>query len=180
MPDRYLSERSLLLRSKKNKWKPDNVRPMFTSTADLSSTSKEPPSATIKEVVKMRIILDDKKDDLKPTKPLFEASNSVNADGCAQDVAIEVKPVQFHVDFFTFQRLENCLLAVMGSGQKDPITSSRPVKGHVPGPQHPVDQQIFDDLEGTPRAVKVRPCGHYSYIVCVSAFAVVLTAVVPL
>ncbi|KAG0366681.1 hypothetical protein BC939DRAFT_464075 [Gamsiella multidivaricata] len=156
MPDRYLSERSLLLRSKKSMRKPDSNKSASSSSADPNSTIKESSSGIAKEVVKMRVLLGNhKRDGSKSSTPSPDATTTAPS-GYARDVTIEVKPMQVHVDFTTFQRLENFLLAIMGSKETTAGALNDQSRESQPRPLRQTDQQILDDLEGPQRAAKVK------------------------
>ncbi|KAG0301791.1 autophagy- protein 2 [Dissophora globulifera] len=157
VPDRYLSERDLLLKSKKNKRHPEGSKPTLSSMGESSAGDKDASSGIIKELVRMRIQLGGKKDssgsnNSSSTDP---AATSLSS-GFAQDVTIEVKPFHIHLDLHTFKRLEMCLLAIMGSNQKTATPPSDPVKDIRARSQRSMEQQIMDDLDGPRRVTKAK------------------------
>ncbi|KAG0325386.1 autophagy- protein 2 [Dissophora globulifera] len=157
VPDRYLSERDLLLKSKKNKRHPEGSKPTMSSMGESSAGDKDASSGIIKELVRMRIQLGGKKDssgsnNSSSTDP---AATSLSS-GFAQDVTIEVKPFHIHLDLHTFKRLEMCLLAIMGSNQKTATPPSDPVKDIRARSQRSMEQQIMDDLDGPRRVTKAK------------------------
>ncbi|KAF9348845.1 autophagy- protein 2 [Mortierella sp. AD094] len=155
VPDRYLSERSLLLRSKKNKRQPENAKQTLLSSVESGAAGKDSSSGITKEVVRMRVLLGPKKDS-RPGTPSLDSANASSSNGYAQDVTVEVKPMQVHVDLFTFARIEKCLVAIMGSGQKSPVPPIDKAKEQKPLLQRPVEQQIMDDLDGSQKALKAK------------------------
>ncbi|KAF8981071.1 autophagy- protein 2 [Entomortierella lignicola] len=156
VPDRYLSERSLLLRSKKSKRQTEDVKQALLSSPEPSTISKDSSSGTTKEVVRMRIHLGPKKD-AKPSAPSLDPATASSSNSYAQDITVEVKPMQAHLDLFTLARIEKCLLAIMGSKQKTSASSSiDKVQEHMPHLQRSAEQQIMDELENSQKTSKTR------------------------
>ncbi|KAI8598578.1 hypothetical protein EDD21DRAFT_183509 [Dissophora ornata] len=156
MPDRYMSERSLLLRSKKSKRQPNIDRPKVASIAESSSGDKDAAIGITKEVVRIRVHLGAKKDSSRPNIPSLDSAAATSSSGYARDVTIEVKPMQIHLDFFTFQRLEKCLLAILGPNQKAPSSPRDQSEEANTTSQRSMEQQIMEDLEGPPTIAKVK------------------------
>ncbi|KAG0332292.1 autophagy- protein 2 [Podila horticola] len=148
LPERYLSDRSISLRSKQVKKKDPPVKDLLKSVAADTGISQ---TATVtKEVIRMRVMHGGKKESSsRPSTPSADTSPSSGSSGYAQDVTIEVKPFQIHVDLFTFQRLEKCLVHIMGPDQKAPSRGEN-VSSSSKHPSRTTEQQIMDDLEGVP------------------------------
>ncbi|KAF9163468.1 autophagy- protein 2 [Actinomortierella ambigua] len=82
-----------------------------------STRADSPTSHSVtKEVIRMRVMLGGKKDpsSSSTTSASSSSSSSTSSDtGYAQDVTVEVKPFQVHVDLSTFQRMELLLQRFM-------------------------------------------------------------------
>lgn len=170
IPSRYMSERASTLRSKNERRKQERVRmeggPRHpaASLADLRGVSSSRQSGTgdttsttggvgvrdnsptshsvTKEVVRMRVVLGGKKD-----APVVEV-------GYAQDVTIEVKPFQVHVDFSTLQRMELLLQRFMiYSASQHP---SRPTDSCMRTSSQSSHEQIINDLDRNHQVTKHR------------------------
>ncbi|KAF9283325.1 autophagy- protein 2 [Mortierella alpina] len=145
VPDRYLTERGQNLRTKKSKRQPESTKPPLPNRSEPGTTSKDAPSPVTKEVVRMRVLLGGKKDGSRPNTPSLDTSAQFSS--YARDVTIEVKPIQLHLDLFTLERLELCLVAIMGSQETKP-SASLDVLNHQQEPsRRPMEQQIMDDLD---------------------------------
>jgi len=144
VPKRYMTERSITSRMKANKKEQDPIKPAFTTTE--TGRGGDPPAAPVtKEVVRVRVLLGGKKDSSRPSTPSHDTTTS---SGYTRDVTIEVKPLQVHIDLFTFQRMEKCFLAIMGPTNTDvPPSTSSPHTDPSCRQQRPIDQQIIDDLD---------------------------------
>ncbi|KAF9958790.1 autophagy- protein 2 [Mortierella alpina] len=145
VPDRYLTERGLNLRTKKNKRQPESTRPPIPNRSEPGAIGKDAPSPVTKEVVRMRVLLGGKKDGSRPNTPSLDTS--AQSSSYARDVTIEVKPIQLHLDLYTLERLELCLAAIMGSQENTPAVSLDDSKQQPELSRRPVEQQIMDDLD---------------------------------
>ncbi|KAF9288920.1 autophagy- protein 2 [Mortierella antarctica] len=154
LPERYLSDRSISLRSKQVKKKDPPAKDLLKPIASEAGTSQT--ATATKEVIRMRVTHGGKKEShSRPSTPSADTSPSSGSNGYAQDVTIEVKPFQIHVDLFTFQRLEKCLVHIMGPDQKAP-SRGESISGASKQPSRTMEQQIMDDLEGGLKAQKTK------------------------
>ncbi|KAG0100724.1 autophagy- protein 2 [Podila epicladia] len=154
LTERYLSDRSISLRSKQVKKKDAPAKDLLKSIASDAGTSQT--ATATKEVIRMRVMHGGKKENIsRPSTPSADTSPSSGSSGYAQDITIEVKPFQIHVDLFTFQRLEKCLMHIMEPDQK---ASSRGenISGAIKQPARTMEQEIMDDLEGGLKAQKTK------------------------
>ncbi|KAG0202543.1 autophagy- protein 2 [Mortierella sp. GBA30] len=149
VPDRYLSEHALALRSKRSKRPPESSKP---SVAEPAALGKDASNPVTKEVIRMRVLLGGKQDSARSNMAPIDTSTP-SSSGYARDVTIEVKPMQVHVDMYTFQRLEQCLMAIISSGEKQPTPVG---DGEQTTSQRPMEQQIVDDLDGKQKANKTK------------------------
>ncbi|KAF9918447.1 autophagy- protein 2 [Lobosporangium transversale] len=156
IPDRYLNERTLLLRAKKNKRQPELARSTLIPDVEPNVSEKETSGGTTKEVVRMRVLLNPKKDSSKSSMPSPDAATAMSPGGFTREVTIEVKPVQVHIDLFTLQRLEKCLLAIIGPGQTAQAGLENQVNGSSLKPQRAMEQQIIDDLDANQKNTKTK------------------------
>ncbi|KAF9558314.1 autophagy- protein 2 [Mortierella alpina] len=145
VPDRYLTERALNLRSKKSKRQPENTKPPIPNRSETSATGKDAMGPVTKEVVRMRVLLGGKKDGSRSNTPSLDTA--AQSSSYARDVTIEVKPIQLHLDLFTLQRLELCLVAIMGSPENKPSVPLDDSKRQQEPSRRPMEQQIMDDLD---------------------------------
>ncbi|KAF9426358.1 autophagy- protein 2 [Podila epigama] len=149
LPERYLSDRSISLRSRQSKKKEAPPSDPLKGT----STDTKAPTSPPKEVIRMRVILGGKMDTtLRPGTPSTEPSVSGSSSGYAQDVTIEVKPFQIHVDFFMIQRLERYLVHLT----KPSTVQSEKASTASCQPSRTTEQQIMEDLEGGLKVQKAK------------------------
>ncbi|KAG0255558.1 Autophagy- protein 2 A [Mortierella polycephala] len=151
VPVRYLTERGIASRAKKAKRQQESAKQSTPPTADPRLVGKDTTVAGMKEVVRMRVILGGKKDGSRSNTPSSDTASTPSSSNYARDVTIEVKPMQVHVDLYTFQRLENCLLAVMCPVE---IKRGQPSDQAEEHPQLSTEQQIMDDLDSPQKANK--------------------------
>ncbi|KAF9953835.1 autophagy- protein 2 [Mortierella alpina] len=145
VPDRYLTEHGLNLRTKKSKRQPESTRPPIPNRSEPGATGKDAPSPVTKEVVRMRVLLGGKKDGSRPNTPSLDTA--AQSSSYTRDVTVEVKPMQVHLDLFTLERLELCLVAIMGPQENKPNVSSDDLKQQQEPSRRPMEQQIMDDLD---------------------------------
>ncbi|KAF9182323.1 autophagy- protein 2 [Haplosporangium sp. Z 767] len=151
VPVRYLTERGIASRTKRAKHQQESAKLSTPSSADPRLTGKDTTATGMKEVVRMRVILGGKKDGSRPNTPSSDTTSTTSSSSYARDVTIEIKPMQVHVDLYTFQRLESCLLAVMCPVETKRGQPSDQAKEH---PQLSTEQQIMDDLDSPQKANK--------------------------
>ncbi|KAF9964171.1 hypothetical protein BGZ73_002018, partial [Actinomortierella ambigua] len=124
-----------------------------------SSRADSPVNHSVtKEVIRMRVMLGGKKDQSSSSSSSSSSSTSSDT-GYAQDVIVEVKPLQVHVDFSTFQRMEPVLQRFMifsASRQTTATTPSQPQRPTRPAADPSMgwssshaaqEQQIMEDLD---------------------------------
>ncbi|KAG0236113.1 autophagy- protein 2 [Actinomortierella wolfii] len=161
IPSRYMSERASTLRSKSERRKQERARMdggphhPAASLADLrgisssrqqrsgeSSTSTSGTGAradspinhsATKEVIRMRVLLGGKKD-AAPTEA-----------GYAQDVTVEVKPFQIHIDLSTLQRMELLLQRFMIYSQSQQPLEKADTSSRLPAQSYP--EKIPEDFD---------------------------------
>ncbi|CAO3568283.1 unnamed protein product [Mortierella alpina] len=145
VPDRYLTDRGLNLRTKKSKRQPESTKPPIPNRSEPGAAGKDAPSPVTKEVVRMRVLLGGKKDGSRPNTPSMDAA--AHSSSYTRDVTVEVKPMQLHLDLYTLERLELCLVAIMGPQEIKPSVSLDGLKQPEEPSRRPVEQQIIDDLD---------------------------------
>ncbi|KAG9320729.1 hypothetical protein KVV02_001777 [Mortierella alpina] len=154
VPDRYLTERGQNLRTKKSKRQPENTKPPIPNRSEPGGTGKDAPSSVTKEVIRMRVLLGGKKDGSRPNTPSLDTAAQYSS--YVRDVTIEVKPIQLHLDLFTLERLELCLVAVMGSQENKPSVPLDDSKQQQEPSRRPLEQQIMDDLDAKHGVNKIK------------------------
>ncbi|KAF9930506.1 autophagy- protein 2 [Linnemannia zychae] len=157
VPDRYMTEHSRAMQVKQSKRPLDKASNPFTHL-ESHGISKNPTSTVTKEVVRMRVLLNSKKDNSNQSTYSPDISPSVGSTSYVRDITIEVKPLHVHVDFYMFQRLEKIILALMSSGstEKPHLSSSQPEsKSDQPiRSSYGIEQQIMADLENPRKPTK--------------------------
>ncbi|KFH66631.1 hypothetical protein MVEG_07156 [Podila verticillata NRRL 6337] len=154
LPERYLSDRSISLRSKQVKKKDPPAKDLLKPVA--SDAGPIQTATATKEVIRMRVMLGGKKESSsRPSTSSADTSLSSGTSGYAQDVTIEVKPFQIHVDLFTLLRLERCLVHIMGPEQKA-SSHGESIPSASKQPLRTTEQQIMDDLEGGLKTPKTK------------------------
>ncbi|KAG0232066.1 autophagy- protein 2 [Mortierella sp. GBA43] len=135
--DRYC-ESTLLSKKRQN----EQVKSATTSKSDPSVSQKDTPSGTTTQVVRLRVHFGGKNENT----PASDSASATSSSSYATETTIEVKPMQVHIDFHMFKRMEKCLLAIMGPEKQ----ASSPLPDHhanlTSRPPRPTEQ-INDDFE---------------------------------
>jgi len=154
IPDRYLSGRGILLRSEMKKRQGEQTKVTKAAKSSEADPSTAQKDKSIKSVIRVRVYVDDKSEGVRSSTSASDATEATSS-SYAQEVTVDVNPMQVHLDFYTIQRLEKCLLAVMGRASSP---ASEHNSSQTSRSQPPIEQ-IMVDLDGPRKINKVSDLG---------------------